>query len=257
MHSYTHASINTHIHTLTHTHLLTLTHTRIRLYNVQLHGKILIRRWNNDVNLFWCCLSLSLLLTAVVVVVVVFHKHCRHVIAASIAVVVVVAKWGRVRVDFCTLHFKYEHIFVQCTKRGKTKGTKARNDPQLWLQRQLQLQRELQQESQAAGSKHGQHAAFVARAGVKYFYKPEGGGRARREKVEERRKERVKEGEVRQTGEEEHHNVQKCKTISRRKVANNTRSLELATPDSRFSIANWQLATVASRWFTVQLGLCT
>lgn len=130
MHSYTHASINTHIHTLTHTHLLTLTHTRIRLYNVQLHGKILIRRWNNDVNLFWCCLSLSLLLPAVVVVVVVFHKHCRHVIAASIAVVVVVAKWGRVRVDFCTLHFKYEHIFVQCNeakrkepKRGTTRSS--------------------------------------------------------------------------------------------------------------------------------------
>lgn len=125
-----------------------------------------------------CCCCCLLLLPAVAVVV--FHKHCRHVIAASIAVVVV-AKWGRVRVDFCTLHFKYEHIFVQCTKRGKTKGTErneARNNPQLWLQLQQQLQLELQQESRAGAANTGNMLLLsLERPGVKYFYKAEVGGR--------------------------------------------------------------------------------
>lgn len=132
-----------------------------------------------------CCCCCLLLLPAVVVVV--FHKHCRHVIAASIAVVVV-AKWGRVRVDFCTLHFKYEHIFVQCTKRKER--NEARNNPQLWLQLQpqQQLRLELQKESQAGAANTGNMLLLsLERPGVKYFYKAEGGGRGR---IEERGKER-------------------------------------------------------------------
>jgi len=48
--------------------------------------------------------------------------QCRHVIAAVAAV----GKWGRVRVDFSTLHFKYEHF---CLQSGKGQEEKKRTQP--------------------------------------------------------------------------------------------------------------------------------
>lgn len=69
-----------------------------------------------------CCSSLLQLLLLLMLLLFCFIS--RHVIAAASVVVVVavaVAKWGRVRVDFCTLHFKYEHTFLSVHKTSKTK----------------------------------------------------------------------------------------------------------------------------------------
>lgn len=124
-----------------------------------------------------CCLLLLLLLCFISIADMLL-------LPPLLVVVVVVAKWGRVRVDFCTLHFKYEHIFVQCTKRGKTKGTKARNDPQLWLQLQLEL--ELQQKSQAGAANTGNMLLLSLEQELNIFRRQK--GEAKREKKVEKRR---------------------------------------------------------------------